>query len=86
MTLGGKYRRGTAVWHWFSLISNSVHPTDVVSNPKVVRTVVRVVEDGAFVHFYLACGHLITVRKDELKGALPRQMKCWACAQKNEKS
>lgn len=60
----------------------------MVSNPNVVQAVVPVLQDISisFVHFYVACGHLITVRKDELKGALPGQMKCRACAQKNETS
>jgi hypothetical protein len=38
------------------------------------------------VHFYLACGHLITMEKGELKGASPAQMKCWACVRESEKS
>jgi len=57
----------------------------VASKPKVVQAVVRAVTEGAFVHFYLACGHLITIEKGELKGPSPAQMRCWACVRENEK-
>jgi len=40
---------------------------------------VRTVKEGTFIHFYLACGHLITVQKDDLTGDLPTKMECWAC-------
>jgi len=59
---------------------------DMSSKPKVVQPVVRVVTENSFVHFYLACGHLITIEKGELKGPLPAQIRCWACVQENEKS
>jgi len=49
------------------------------SNPKIGQAVVRTVSEGALVHFYLACGHLITVQKGDLKGAAPTEMECWAC-------
>ncbi|MFZ0704561.1 MAG: hypothetical protein WAM71_03075 [Candidatus Korobacteraceae bacterium] len=44
------------------------------------QRVLRSVAETTFVHFYLACGHLITISKSELEGALPGEMKCWACA------
>ena len=44
------------------------------------QRVVRLVSETTFVHFYLACGHLITVSKSGLEGAWPREMECWACA------
>lgn len=56
------------------------------SNPNVVQAVVRVVEEATFTHFYLSCGHLITVQKGELKGERPKQMECWACALEKEKA
>ena len=56
------------------------------SKPKAVQPVVRVVTENSFVHFYLACGHLITMEKGDMKGALPVQMNCWACQRENEKS
>ena len=49
------------------------------SNLKIVRAVVRTMSEGTLIHFYLACGHLITVQKDDLKGDLPANMACWAC-------
>ncbi|MGO9515557.1 MAG: hypothetical protein ACLPND_00780 [Candidatus Korobacteraceae bacterium] len=55
------------------------------SRPKAVQAVVRVVTENTFVHFYLACGHLITMEKAELKGASPSQITCWACVQENKK-
>lgn len=53
--------------------------SELDSNPKIVRSVVRTVKEGTFIHFYLACGHLISVQKDDLKGDLPTKMECWAC-------
>jgi len=44
-----------------------------------MREVVRLEEESGFVHFYLACGHLITIGKGNLKSQ-PAQMECWACA------
>lgn len=49
------------------------------SNLKLVRAVVRTVSEGALVHVYLACGHLITVQRGDLKNAAPTEMECWAC-------
>jgi len=58
---------------------------EMSSKPKALQTVVRVVTENSFVHFYLSCGHLITMEKGELKGPLPAQMSCWACLQEREK-
>jgi len=49
------------------------------TNPRFMREVVRLEEESGFVHFYLACGHLITIGKGNLKSQ-PAQMECWACA------
>ena len=51
------------------------------SKPQTMQAVVRVEEDFNFVHFYLACGHLITVNKNDLRNKHPEQMECWACLQ-----
>lgn len=59
---------------------------NVTSKATVVQAVLHTVTEGSFVHFSLACGHLITVEKGDLKGPLPTQMKCWACVQEKEKS
>ena len=37
------------------------------SSPGTIQAVVRVVEEFHFVHFYLACGHLTTVNKHDLR-------------------
>jgi hypothetical protein len=56
--------------------SNNVAP-----KPKIVQTIVRSVLEGTFIHFYLACGHLITAHKEDFKGKLPSVLECWACEQ-----
>lgn len=56
------------------------------SNPKVVQAVVNVVTEEPLVHFYLACGHLLTIAKRDLKGAQPKEMECWACARKKKET
>ena len=58
----------------------------VVSNPKMMRKVVRVATDGILVHFYLACGHLITERKSDWLGKSPSEIECWACAEESKES
>jgi hypothetical protein len=37
------------------------------SSPETIRAFVRVVEEFHFVHFYLACGHLTTINKHDLR-------------------
>jgi hypothetical protein len=44
---------------------------------KIIRAVVRIVRDDAFVHCYLACGHMLTLHKGEVSS--PSSMECWAC-------
>jgi hypothetical protein len=51
------------------------------SNVLTAQRVVRSVSEATVVHFYLACGHLITISKSELVGTLPGEMRCWACAE-----
>jgi hypothetical protein len=45
-----------------------------------MQAVVRVTEDVNFAHFHLACGHLVTVSKHDLRNKSPVQMNCWACS------
>ena len=54
------------------------------SDPNRVQPVLRSVTDGIFVHFYLACGHLITIPTGDLAERLPRTLECWACASESE--
>ena len=49
------------------------------SDPKNPQPILRSVDDGSFVHLYLACGHLITIPKDNVGKTLARAMTCWAC-------
>ena len=43
-----------------------------------MRSVVRMVREAPFVHFYLVCGHMITVDED-LKGTPPASIDHRAC-------
>src|ERR1035437_9089369 len=45
---------------------------------KIMQPIVRTVRDFSFVHCYLACGHMITMAKDDLKES-PPSIECWAC-------
>ena len=45
---------------------------------KIIRAVERIERDNAFVHCYLACGHMLTMQEAELSAA-PTSMECWAC-------
>jgi len=38
------------------------------STAATVQAVIHVAEETSFVHFYLACGHLITIKKGEMPG------------------
>jgi hypothetical protein len=45
-----------------------------------MQPVLRSVSDSALVHFYLTCGHLITIARGDLGTELPSIVDCWACA------
>ena len=51
------------------------------SDPKHIQPVMRSVADGIFIHFYLACGHLITISKSDVGERSPSTIECWACAE-----
>ena len=82
----------TAQWHVSVVVRSLNFPSKAVlyeavaSNPKIVRRVVRVETDGILVHFYLACGHLITERKKDVASRLSSEIECWACAGENKES
>lgn len=46
----------------------------------IVQAVTRVAEETSFVHFYLACGHLVTIKKGDLPDKQPQKLECWACS------
>jgi len=48
-------------------------------SPQIMQKIVRTVQQSFFVHCYLACGHLITVHKIDLKEPFPASIECWAC-------
>ncbi len=50
-----------------------------------MRSLVRTVWEGALVHCYLECGHLITLHKEEL-GETATSIECWACEASNKDS
>jgi hypothetical protein len=51
-----------------------------------MQRVLRSVPESAFVHFYLACGHLITMARGDLGTELPSVLDCWACAAERSRS
>ncbi|HVP53636.1 MAG TPA: hypothetical protein VMU45_01480 [Candidatus Eisenbacteria bacterium] len=52
---------------------------DAAPEQKFLRKVLHVDSDGILVHFRLACGHLITERKSDVRNPLPAYVDCWAC-------
>jgi hypothetical protein len=46
---------------------------------KIMQPVLRTVRESPFVHFYLTCGHLITVAEEDLKEKSLAWIECWAC-------
>ena len=59
-------------------------PRDSPSGPTFLRKVVRVANDGVLLHFYLACGHLISKSRSEVAGGMPTSVDCWACREEAE--
>ena len=56
------------------------------SLPKVAQPVVRSVSQLTVIHFYLACGHMVTFHRSDFPNTLPSVIDCWACAEENKKS
>lgn len=54
------------------------------SNPSTAQPVVRSVADGPLLHFYLACGRLITHHKSDFPRTLRTKLECWAWAGERE--
>jgi hypothetical protein len=58
----------------------------MAAEQKIVQPVARIVrEDIFFVHCYLACGHMVTVRNEDLTESPPSTMRCWACEEASKK-
>ncbi len=43
------------------------HRENLVAERKIMQAVVRTVRESILVHFYLACGHMVTMHKEDLK-------------------
>ena len=50
------------------------------STSATMQAVVRVAEELNFIHFYLACGHLVTIKKTDLPNKQLTEVECWACS------
>jgi hypothetical protein len=52
-----------------------------------MQPIVRIVREGMFVaHCYLACGHMITMHKEDLEESVsPSSIECWACEEESNK-
>jgi hypothetical protein len=58
----------------------------MAAEQKIMQPVVRIVREGIFfVHCYLACGHMVTMRNEDLTESPPSSMKCWACEEASKK-
>jgi hypothetical protein len=63
--------------------SKSADKKNATATGKIIRAVERIERDDAFVHCYLACGHMLTLNEGEVSA--PSSMECWACeAERNE--
>lgn len=54
-------------------------PQDAAPEQRFLRKVLSVTSDNALVNFHLACGHLITERKNDVPSPPPTHIDCWAC-------
>jgi hypothetical protein len=61
------------------------HQKNLPAETKIMQPVVREAQEGILVHFYLACGHMITMRKEDLEESSPSSIECWACEEANKK-
>jgi hypothetical protein len=51
---------------------------------KIMRRVVRTVRESPFVHFYLACGHMITLHEENPTEKPASSIECWACEEESK--
>lgn len=59
---------------------------DLAAEQKIMQPVVRTERVSAFfVHYYLACGHMVTMRKEDLKESSLSSIQCWACEEIRKK-
>jgi hypothetical protein len=60
---------------------------NLAAERKIMRSVVRTERQSPFfVHYYLACGHMVTMRNEDLaKSSSPFSLDCWVCKAEAEK-
>ena len=52
----------------------------MAAEQEIMRRVVCTVRESIWLHCYLACGHMITLRREDLEKSLsPSPIECWAC-------
>jgi hypothetical protein len=56
----------------------------MAAEPKIMRQVVRTARESQFIHFYLACGHMITLQENPTEKAAS-SIECWACEEESKK-
>jgi hypothetical protein len=61
------------------------HQNDVAAGRKIMRSVVRTVQESSWVHCYLSCGHMITMHKEDLKESSRSSIECWACEEETKR-
>ena len=62
------------------------HQKNVAAEQEIMQPVIRTVRENSFVHCYLACGHMITVHREDLKESSPSSMECWACEEEHRET
>ena len=61
------------------------HQKNLAAEQEFMQPVIRTVRESSFVHCYLACGHMITMHKEDLDESSPSSIKCWACEEESKK-
>ena len=56
----------------------------LTAEQKIMQPVLRTVRENSFVHCYLACGHMITMHKEDLKESSSSSIECWACEEESK--
>jgi hypothetical protein len=54
-------------------------PNNPPMERKIMQRVVRTVLESPFVHFYLVCGHMITLHPENPTEKPDSSIECWAC-------
>ena len=64
---------------------SGAHQNNAPAERKIMQSVVRRVEEGIWVHFHLACGHMLTIHKSDFKESSLSSIECWACEEEESK-